>query len=57
VLYVILCDVCYCIVLYFIVFSVLFCPELHCSKMTPSINLFSVTNNNNDKICAEKSLY
>jgi hypothetical protein len=43
VLCIILCDVCYCIVLHYIVLSV-----LHCSTLPPGINPFAVNNNNNN---------
>jgi hypothetical protein len=39
VLYVILCDVCYFIVLYF---TVMYYPVLHCSTLPPGINPFEV---------------
>ena len=42
---VILCDICYCIVLHSTVF---YCPGLHCSAVSPGINPFAVNNNNNN---------
>jgi len=39
VLFVILSDLCYCIVLYCIV---LYCTVLHCSTLSPNINPFAI---------------
>jgi hypothetical protein len=46
-LYVILCDMCYYIVLY-LYGTVLYCPVFHCSTLPPGINTFSLNNNNNN---------
>jgi hypothetical protein len=48
VLYVILCDVCYCIDCILLYCTVLYCLVLHCNTLPPGINTFAVNNNNNN---------
>jgi hypothetical protein len=48
VLYVILCDECYCIDCILLYRTVLYCSVLHCNTLPPAINTFAVNNNNNN---------